>query len=90
MFSKDATYKSQNGGYRKYVWAAIGATAAMLGGAALFGNVSNEADFQEDAAVHFVNFLSNHRDYHVNMHNTIVDLIEEGEVRKQETIDAII
>jgi hypothetical protein len=62
----------------------------MLGGAALFGNVSNEADFQEDAAVHFVNFLSNHRDYHVNMHNTIVDLLEEGEVRKQETMDAIV
>jgi len=47
----------------------------MLGGAALFGNVQEKEMFNEEAAVHFVNFLSNHRDYRVNTHNNLVELV---------------
>ena len=91
MFSKqDQTYKSQTGGYRKYIWATIGATAAMLGGAALFGDVQTHETFNMEAGVHFVNFLADHRDYMVDTHNTVVDLIEEGQERQKETMQAIL
>jgi hypothetical protein len=87
MFSKtDQTYKSQNGGYRKYVWAAIGATAAVLGGAALFGNIQNEESFNQEATEHFVNFLSNHKDYMMNQHNVATELIAEGQERQADTM----
>ena len=75
MFSKQD--KQPTGSYRKYIWAAIGATAAVLGGAALFSDVQEEK-FNEEAGVHFVNFLSDHRDYFVSQHNVITDLIAEG------------
>lgn len=43
MFSKqDTTFKSQNGGYKKYVYATLGASAAMLGGYALYNNTQDE------------------------------------------------
>ena len=92
MFSKsDTTYKSQTGGYRKYVYAAIGATAALLGGAAIFGDVQNtEESFSVEAGEHFVNFLSDHRDFFVNQHNVVTELIEEGQMRQVETMEAIL
>jgi hypothetical protein len=58
MFSKtDTTYKSQTGGYRKYVYAGIAATAAMLGGAALFGDFNTTQDLDADLTTNLVSFL---------------------------------
>jgi hypothetical protein len=91
MFSKsDTQYKSQKSGYRKYVWAAIGASAAMLGGLTFFGSDQKEDYFHAEAGEHFVNFLSNHRDYLVSTHNAVVDFIAEGHERKSETRKAIL
>ena len=43
MFNKsNEDYKSKNSGWRKYVYAAIGATAVFLGGAALYGDVQED------------------------------------------------
>jgi hypothetical protein len=90
MFSKESSYKSTNGGYRKYVYAAVGATAAMLGGAALFGDVQTEGDFKSDLQLNLVNFYSDHHDYHVNLSKNIDSLKIEGETRYQDTIQALL
>jgi hypothetical protein len=86
-FSK--TDKPQAGGYRKYIYAAIGATAAVLGGAAIFGNVQTEEGFNTEAHDHFVNFLSNHKDYMMNQHNVVTELIAEGKERQVDTMKAL-
>jgi len=54
-----------------------------------YGDVQEQPDFHSEAADHFVNFLSNHRDYMVSTHNTVVDLLEEGQERQIHTMKAI-
>jgi len=62
----------------------------MLGGATLYSDVQTEDSFNEEAGAHFVNFLSNHRDYMVDTHNTVQDLIVEGNQRQIESMDSIL
>lgn len=80
MYSaSDTSYTSNRGGYRKYVYAAICATAALIGGAALFG------DFKEDevlydvvASSQLVNLVSDHRDFMASTPNSVADALEDG------------
>jgi hypothetical protein len=63
----------------------------MLGATALWGDVQNieEDNLETKAMKHFVNFVSNHRDYMVDTHNAVSELIVEGNERKSETSKAI-
>ena len=74
----------QKSSYKKYLFAALGVTAVMLGGFAIFYEIQ-EDDFNFEAAHHFINFLSNHKDHMVSTHNTLDDLIIEGRERKVDT-----
>lgn len=64
--------------------------AAVLAGTALMGDVQTEESFNEEAGLHFVNFLSNHRDYMINTSNNIVEVIEEGRSRQIANAEGIL
>ena len=87
MFSKqDTSFKTQTGSKRKYGFLAIGAVAATGMCAALFGQaIPEQQEFNVEAGEHFVNFLSNHRDYMFETHVAVTELINEGNERISST-----
>jgi len=54
--------------------------------AALFGQaIPEQQEINVEAGEHFVNFLSNHRDYMFETHVAVTELINEGNERISST-----